>query len=91
MTNNDRKYPTLGANFMKGSVAGQINSIHRTRETQPEKLAEFKQAIARRDIPIRASQLTPASRKKLAECGIVQVKGARAQLGSDTPPTSIPL
>jgi hypothetical protein len=62
MTTPDRKYPTLGANFLKGSVAGQIKSIQRTRETQPEKLAEFNQAIACRDIPIRASQLTPASR-----------------------------
>ena len=38
MTTHDRKYPHLGANFLKGSVAGQIKSIHRTRETQPEKL-----------------------------------------------------
>jgi hypothetical protein len=59
MNNNDRKYPTLWANFMKGSVAGQIKSIHRTRETQPEKLAEFQKAAANRDIVIRQAQLTP--------------------------------
>ena len=63
MTAQDRKYPTLGANFLKGNVAGQIKSIYRTRETQPEKLAEFKQAIANRDIVIRQAQLTPASRR----------------------------
>ena len=65
MTAQDRKYPTLGANFLKGNVAGQSN-----RFTAPEKLAEFKQAIANRDIVIRQAQLTPASRKKLAELGI---------------------
>jgi hypothetical protein len=70
MNNTDRKYPTLTSNFMKGSVAGQIKSIHRTRETQPEKLADFQRAIAKRDIVIRQAQLTPASRKKLAELDI---------------------
>jgi hypothetical protein len=55
MTTPDRKYPHLGADLLKGSVAGQIKSIDRTRETQPEKRAGFKQAIACRDISIKAS------------------------------------
>jgi hypothetical protein len=56
MTTQDRKYPHLGANFLKGQRRrGESNLIQRTREMQPEKLAEFKQAIACRDIPIKAS------------------------------------
>lgn len=55
----DRKYKYLTLNFLKGTLKGQIDSIHRTRETQPDKVADFQKAIACRDIAIRASQLTP--------------------------------
>jgi hypothetical protein len=55
MTMQDRKYSHLGADFLKRQRRrGKSNLIQRTRETQPEKLAEFKQAIACRDIPINA-------------------------------------
>ena len=30
MTAQDRKYPTLGANFLKGNVAGQLNNYRLT-------------------------------------------------------------
>jgi hypothetical protein len=70
MNNTDRKYPHLTANFLKGTSAGQIKSVHRTRATQPEKLSDFKKAIAARDITIRQAQLTPQCRQKLVELGI---------------------
>lgn len=36
------------------------------------KLADFQRAVAQRDMVIRKAQFTPASRKKLAERGIVR-------------------
>jgi hypothetical protein len=41
MTTQDRKYPHLGANFLKGSVAGKSNrSIAPERRSQRNSLAE---------------------------------------------------
>jgi hypothetical protein len=54
-----------------GLISSKATSRDKSnRFTAPEKLAEFKQAIANRDIVIRQAQLTPASWKKLAELGI---------------------
>jgi hypothetical protein len=46
MTMQDRKYPHLTANFFKGTSAGQIKSIYRSRATHPDKIADFRAAIA---------------------------------------------
>jgi hypothetical protein len=66
-TTHDDAGPEIPAprrQFPQGQRRGQIKSIDRTRATQPEKLAGFKRAVACRDIPIKASQLTPASREE---------------------------
>ena len=70
MPSTDRKYQHLGVTFLKGTLKGQINSIYKDRETKPHKLAEFRQAIAAKEITIRPAQLSPQSRAKLAELGI---------------------
>jgi hypothetical protein len=62
MTTQDRKYPHLDANFLKGSVAGQIKSIHRTRETPPEKLADFQRSPSRLGLYDMGRQSSPVVR-----------------------------
>jgi hypothetical protein len=41
-----RKYPTLSSTFFKGSTAGQIKAVFKSRETNPQKVADFKLALA---------------------------------------------
>ena len=41
-----RKYPTLSTTFFKGSTAGQINSVFKAREITPQKVRDYKQALA---------------------------------------------
>lgn len=40
-----RKYPKLSANFFRGTFVGQVTSVVKTLETNPEKAAQFLQAI----------------------------------------------
>jgi hypothetical protein len=62
--------PQLTPTFLKPSRAGQINSLHRD-QAMDAKGEDFKRASANRDLVSRQAQLTPASQKKLAGCGIV--------------------
>jgi hypothetical protein len=41
-----RQYAALTTTFFKGSIAGQINSVFKTREITPQKVSDFKQALA---------------------------------------------
>jgi hypothetical protein len=41
-----RKYPTLSTTFFKGSIAGQINSVFKTREITLRKVSDYRQALA---------------------------------------------
>ena len=41
-----RQYATLSTTFFKGSSAGQINSVFKTREITPQKASDYKQALA---------------------------------------------
>ncbi len=41
-----RKYPTLSSTFFKGSTAGQINSVFKAREITPQKVSDYRQALA---------------------------------------------
>jgi len=65
----DRKYKFLTKNFFKGSTKGQINSVYKDRENKPEKVAEFKTALADSDVtlngPLMKNQI-----KKLNELGV---------------------
>jgi hypothetical protein len=66
----ERKYAALTATFLKGSLRGQIRSAYATRDTNLQKVADFKAAIACRDIPVRGIQLSPQTRAKAAELGL---------------------
>ena len=46
MSDGNRRYPTLKPQFFPGSLHGQIDSVYKERNTKPEKLADFKRAIA---------------------------------------------
>ena len=41
-----RQYAALTTTFFKGSIAGQINSVFKTREIAPRKVSDYKQALA---------------------------------------------
>jgi hypothetical protein len=41
-----RQYAALTTTFFKGSIAGQINSVFKTREITPQKVSDYKQALA---------------------------------------------
>src|ERR1700730_6788152 len=41
-----RQYAALTTTFFKGSIAGQINSVFKTREITPQKASDYKQALA---------------------------------------------
>jgi hypothetical protein len=41
-----RQYAALTTTFFKGSTAGQINSVFKAREITPQKVSDYKQALA---------------------------------------------
>jgi hypothetical protein len=45
------KYATLGTIFFSGSIAGQIKSVFKTRETNPAKVVDYRQALANEIAP----------------------------------------
>jgi hypothetical protein len=66
----DRKYQTLSVIFFKGSPEGQINSVYKTRETNPQKVLDFKAALEAGDCMIPAIR-SKAIRDKLREMEIM--------------------
>jgi hypothetical protein len=59
-----RKYPTLSSTFFKGSTAGQIKAVFKSRETNPQKVTDFKLALANGDC---AWDLLPLSKSLIAK------------------------
>lgn len=65
----ESKYKALSQNFMRGSFAGQLSSVHRDRETNTDKVKDFKAAIKDGEIKID-SELTRGQAQKLKELGV---------------------
>ena len=65
-----RKYPTLSTTFFRGSLIGQINSVFKSRETNPQKIADFKQALANGDCTWDLLPLSKSLIAKLQTLGI---------------------
>ena len=65
-----RKYPTLSSTFFKGSTAGQINSVFKSRETNPQKVTDFKLALANGDCTWDLLPLSKSLIAKLQTLGI---------------------
>ena len=65
-----RKYATLSATFFRGSCAGQILSVFKTRLENPAKVADFKAALAAGDCVFPAEPLPKAILEKATALGI---------------------
>ena len=65
-----RKYHTLSSTFFKGSTAGQINSVFKSRETNPQKVTDFKLALANGDCTWDSLPLSKSLIAKLQTLGI---------------------
>jgi Zincin-like metallopeptidase len=60
-----RKYPALSTTFLQGSLSGQIKAVFKSRETNPQKVTDFKLALANGDctwdlLPLSTSELASA-------------------------------
>ena len=65
-----RKYPTLSTTFLQGSLIGQINSVFKSRETNPQKVTDFKLALANGDCTWDLRPLSKSLLAKLQTLGI---------------------
>jgi hypothetical protein len=64
------QYATLGTIFFNGSIAGQIKSVFKTRETNPAKVVDYRQALANGDCTLGAEPLPQSLVAKLKVLGI---------------------
>ena len=64
------KYATLGTIFFSGSIAGQIKSVFKTRETNPAKVMDYRQALANGDCTLGTEPLPQSLVDKLKVLGI---------------------
>jgi hypothetical protein len=65
-----RKYPKLSRTFFNGSLRGQILSVYKTREINPERISDFKAALAAGDITWGDTPLPKALVEKATALGI---------------------
>ena len=65
-----RQYAALSTTFFKGSIAGQINSVFKTREITPQKVTDFKLALANGDCTWDLLPLSKSLIAKLQTLGI---------------------
>jgi hypothetical protein len=70
VTKAAHKYATLGTIFFSGSIAGQIKSVFKTRETNPAKVVDYRQALANGDCTLGAEPLPQSLVTKLKVLGI---------------------
>jgi hypothetical protein len=66
-----KKYATLGTIFFSGSSVGQLLSVFKTRETNVQKVLDYKAALAAGDcsLPVE-SLMTKSLKEKLVALGI---------------------
>ena len=64
------KYATLGTIFFRGSIAGQIKSVFKTRETNPAKVVDYRKALANGDCTLGTEPLPQSLVAKLKVLGI---------------------
>jgi hypothetical protein len=65
-----RKYPTLSKTFFNGSPQGQILSVYKTRESNPQKVADFKAALENGDCTWGDTPFSKAVVEKATALGI---------------------
>lgn len=59
-------YVFLTQPFLRGTVNGQIASVYRTRESHPEKVAEYRTALVNGDLNLGGT-VTKQQARKLAD------------------------
>ena len=65
-----RTYPTLSTTFLQGSLIGQIKAVFKSRETNPQKVTDFKLALANGDCTWDLLPLSKSLLAKLQTLGI---------------------
>lgn len=80
-----RKYALLTGNFFRGEQKGQIASIWKARETRPEKVEEYKKAIAEGDVILNSGTLSKSQKRKLWELGVCVPEEDLSEEASSTP------
>jgi hypothetical protein len=65
-----RKYPALSTTFLQGSFSGQIKAVFKSRETNPQKVTDFKRALANGDCTWDLLPLSKSLIAKLQTLGI---------------------
>jgi hypothetical protein len=70
-----RKYVTLGTIFFSGSSIGQLLSVYKTRETNVQKVSDYKAALTAGDcsLPVE-SLMTKSLKEKLVALGITPIR-----------------
>lgn len=63
------RYTFLTQPFMRGTPHGQIATVHRSRELCPEKVDEFRRALANGDVSL-GETITKQQARKLADMRI---------------------
>jgi hypothetical protein len=66
----ERKYKTLSSIFFYGSTKGQILSVYRTRVANPQKVVDYRAALAAGDCTLGTKLLTKSLLAKLTEMNI---------------------
>lgn len=64
-----RKYPTLTKIFLNGTFKGQLLDVYRNRESRPDRVADFKEAVEAGDC-MADDILTKRQWEKLSELDI---------------------
>jgi hypothetical protein len=65
-----RKYPALSTTFLQGSLSGQIKAVFKSRETNPQKVTDFKLALANGDCTWDLLPLSKSLIAKLQTLGV---------------------
>lgn len=65
----ERKYWILNKTFLSGKFRGQLDSVYKTRDVNPGKVAEFRKAVSCGDVKI-TEVLTPVQMKKCEVMGV---------------------
>jgi hypothetical protein len=87
-----RKYVTLGTIFFSGSSIGLLLSVYKTRETNVQKVIDYKAAIAAGDCALPAEPLSKSLKEKIVAlsiaiqsgCAVIKKK-ARSEPGFFSP------
>jgi hypothetical protein len=65
-----KKYATLGTIFFSGSSVGQLLSVFKTRETNVQKVLDYKAALVAGDCLLPEEPLSKSLKEKLAALGL---------------------